>query len=341
MSDSLNSRLNNITEKFSSSKYPYLPKKNLLIEVTNSCNCNCIFCANNKMTRRRNFIDEKIVYRLLKEAYDLGVREVGFYTTGEPLLNPKLEEYITYAKKLGYIYTYITTNGILLNDKRIKSLVNSCVDSIKISINAINKEDYKFIHGVDKFEVVMNNLKNLYNYRKENNSKYKIFVSYVATKYTDIDINEIKNFFKDYCDEVGIINVRNQNGMMPEICNFSCENGKNKIKSERNIPCHYVFNTINVTCEGYLSACCTDFQNYLVYADLNKVSLKEAWHNEIITELREKHLHNKIDNTLCYNCIHSNKEMPNPLLKDLASKFNGICEDDKILDRIKKYRKED
>ena len=34
--------------------------------------------------------DKKEFDRILKEGYDLGLREVGFYTTGEPLLNKKL-----------------------------------------------------------------------------------------------------------------------------------------------------------------------------------------------------------------------------------------------------------
>ena len=32
--------------------------------------------------------------KILKEAYNLGTREVGFYGTGEPLVDNNLEEYI-------------------------------------------------------------------------------------------------------------------------------------------------------------------------------------------------------------------------------------------------------
>lgn len=141
--------------------------------------------------------------------------------------------------------------------------------------------------------------------RKEKNKNFKIFVSYISTRYTDYSVAIIKDNFKKYCDEIVIVNVRNQSGMMPEINHLlSCKNKDNKIQAERMVPCHYVFDTINITCEGYLTACCTDFENYLAYADLNKVSLKEAWNNEIITLLREKHLENKLNNTLCYNCIN-------------------------------------
>lgn len=337
----LNNRLNEITNLDNKQLYPPFPKKNLLIEVTNACNCNCIFCANNKMQRKRKNINKELVIKVLNEAFELGTREVGFYTTGEALLNNELAEYIKIAKKIGFNYVYLTTNAILLNESKVEELVNVGIDSIKLSINAINNRDYKFIHGIDAYEKVMNNLKNLYNYRKNKKLKYKIYVSYISTRYTDYDINKIKDNFSNWCDEVAIVNVRNQSGMMPEIISLlSCYNTNDKIQAERLVPCHYVFNTINVTSEGYLTACCTDFENYLVYADLNKTSLKEAWHNELITELRKKHLKNNLRDTLCNNCINNSKCIPKPLSKKhIESEINEtIFKSNKVENRINKYQ---
>lgn len=116
--------------------------KNMLLEVTNICNDCCIFCANQKSTRKRGFIEKELAKKILKEAYELGTRDVGFYATGEPLVNKDLEEYIRYAKELGYKYTYITTNGALMDKERAKSIIDAGIDSVKFSINASNKKDY-------------------------------------------------------------------------------------------------------------------------------------------------------------------------------------------------------
>lgn len=321
---------------------PKMPNKNLLIEVTNKCNCNCIFCANSKMIRKRKFIDKNLVKKVLTEAYDLGVKEVGFYTTGESLLNPDLSSYIKLAKSIGYKYVYITTNGILLNEKKVKEIVDSGIDSIKLSINAINKEDYKLIHGVDFYDKVFDNLKRLYEYRKNKKLSFNIFVSYIATRYTDYNTEDIKKNFMNYSDEVVIINVRNQSGMMPEISELlSCKKEEGKIESKRLVPCHYVFDTINVSCEGYLTACCTDFENYLAYADLNKTSLKEAWNNKIITELRRKHLKNKLEGTLCYNCIYNSHVNPMPLSKEFTETetLENALQSSVVIKRLKKNNK--
>lgn len=66
-----------------------------------------------------------------------------------------------------------------------------------------------------------------------------------------------------------------------------------------------------------------DFQNYLAYADINNTSIKEAWQNEFITNLRRKHLYNNIEGTICNNCINGVFREVKPLRKELSTRFYG------------------
>lgn len=338
--DSIEDKIEDIFDKKDKALYPVFPKKNLLIEISNYCNSSCIFCANRKMTRPRREIDPNFLEKILKEAYQLGAREVGYYTTGEPLLNKNLEKYIYIAKKIGYQYIYITTNGILANIDKMKTLIAAGLNSIKFSINAINENEYKFVHGVSAYKIVMNNLTNLYNYKKESFKDFKVYVSYVATRYTEHDNKTIKNHFKNKCDKVIIVNARNQSGMVPEINSLlSPVNQDCRVQANRVLPCHYTFDCVIVTVEGYLDACCTDFQNYLAYADLNKVSLREAWTNDTITELRNKQKNNNLIGTLCDNCINNSLNVPQPLCRDLYSPMqDDVFTDFSIVEeKIKKF----
>ncbi len=334
-------KIEDIFDKKDKPLYPDFPKKNLLIEISNYCNSSCIFCANRKMTRKKKEINPMFLKRILKEAYELGAREVGFYTTGEPLLNKNLEYYISLAKKIGYQYIYITTNGILANIDRMKKLINAGLNSIKFSINAINENEYKFVHGISAYNIVMNNLTDLYNYKKESLIEFNVYVSYVATRYTEYDNDVIVSNFSDKCDKVIIVNARNQSGMMPEINSLLAPiNQDCKIQANRVLPCHYTFDCAIITVEGYLNACCTDFQNYLAYADLNKTSLKKAWTNDVITELRRKQKNNDLKGTLCDNCINNSTDIPKPLSSDLYSPMKSIVFTDfsLIKERIKNFK---
>lgn len=294
--------------------------KNMLIELTNICNHNCIFCANSKMTRKKGNIDENFLFRILKEAFDEGTTEVGFYATGEPFVSKNLALYVTKAKDIGYKYVYITTNGALATPERTREVIEAGVDSIKFSINAGTKETYKSTHGKDEFDIVIDNLRYISDYRKKNNKNFKIFVSSIVTRYSESEKKILEEKLKDISDDIVFINVANQGGMMYEINeNLSINGDEYLIKK---MPCSLPFNSLHVTYEGYLTSCCIDFQNYLTVADLNKVSIKEAWNSEIFIELRKKHLENSIEGTLCYNCIYNKNEGVDPLIPEHATFYD-------------------
>ena len=337
--DKLKKRINDVINPSIYNENPDFPKKGMLIEITNLCNDACIFCYNKNMVREKGFIEPALVDRVLNEAYELGMREVGFYTTGEPLLNKSLEEYIFKAKTIGYEYVYITTNGVLADINRMEKLIGNGLNSIKFSINAIDNDEYTFIHGKNDFEKVITNLKKLYNYKLKNNISINIFVSYIKTKYNDRNIKEIKDFFNDICDEVVIMNVENQGGLQPEINDLLLSHSDVELDTTKKLPCSYPFKSVIITREGYLTACCLDFQNYLAYADLNKTSLKEAWGNEVIRKLRREQLESNSSNTICSNCVYNTNVQPVPLVEKLSSKFdyNDIKREKCIIKRINKY----
>ena len=66
--------------------------KYIFIELTNHCNYSCTFCPDGIMTRKRQFMDADLVYRLLDEIADKGLTDepIQLHLMGEPLLHPDL-----------------------------------------------------------------------------------------------------------------------------------------------------------------------------------------------------------------------------------------------------------
>ena len=318
----LNSRLK-AKKRFFRLLIPPFPKKNLLIEVTNFCNHSCVFCANSKMKRQRGFIDERFVSRILREAHDLGTGEVGLYATGEPLINKNIASYVKEAKNVGYSYVYITTNGALLTKERAAELIEGGVDSIKFSINAGTTETYKAIHGKDDFNTVINNLQFVSKYRKECKSNLRLFASCIVNKLNICEKELLQNEIKEYVDDIAFINVRNQGGLMYDETNKLMVDDDAALADGR-VPCSMVFNSLTITHEGYLTACCVDFENYLIIADLNKMSLKDAWESEVFQNLRKRHLENNLKNTMCFNCLYNKKEPITPFVELYKSEGETI-----------------
>lgn len=138
------------------SLYPAFPKI-LKIDACNTCNYNCIFCPQSAQHNKKGCIDKDLCLKVMEDAYEAGARELCLSMTGEPLLNRDLEAYVAYAKELGYSYVFFNTNGYLLTRERSEKLLESGLDSIKISLNA--SHSYALVHGVDGLDQVSDNVK--------------------------------------------------------------------------------------------------------------------------------------------------------------------------------------
>jgi cytidyltransferase-like protein len=311
---------------------PPFPRTNFLIETSNACNHNCIFCAHQKMKRKVGKIETEFLYDILAQAYSLGTREVGFYATGEPFLVPELPSYIKKAKEIGYEYVYLTTNGALATPERIRAVIDAGLDSIKFSINAPERKMYEFIHGRDDFNTVMEHLKYLNDYRKETSKQYKIFVTGILTRYTEYMKDDYFTVFKGLADEVVFKNVYNQGGYMPEIETLL----KCYTDNEQYRRCNLPFDAISITCEGYLSVENADYNNMLTVANLNEVRLKDAWYGEKMKQIRQAFIDDRLGGLVCDGCIHHAARPSEPVMPQLSVQIPKIYSDDKIKERIEK-----
>ena len=196
--------------------YPPYPLKGLHIELSNVCNHQCLFCANRKMSRKKGFIDEDFLRRILKEAYEEGFREVGYYANGEPFVSPRLAQYISWAKEIGFTYVYIDTNGGATEFDKIEEAIDAGLDSIKFSINGTSRENYKLIHGRDDFDRAINNLKKTYSYKKELTRPLNVYVSVCVTRYIEDSLEEFVDYCRQYCDDLVTNSVVEMGGYMTE-----------------------------------------------------------------------------------------------------------------------------
>ena len=297
----------------------------LRLELSNICNHKCLCCPNSKMKRKRCHMPSELVYRLLKEGEELGIKEVGLFIAGEPFVSPELEDYIKFAKEHSYEYVFITTNGALATPARLEKVIDAGIDSIKFSINAGTRESYKVVHGRDDYDKVFEHLKHADQYRKRKNAKVKLMTSFVVTKYTKDEIDMHYNKILPYVDDICFFNAESFGGQMEEeIKELRVKIDNDKMPQytiPNKIPCVELFKTICVTAEGFMTCCCSEAFNYLVVEDVNSMLLREAWHSESMQNIRRRHIEGNIDGTQCYKCIYGKeKGKTEPLNKELYIK---------------------
>ena len=247
------------------------------------------------MTRNIKRIDNDKLIEIMQDSFDCGARELGFYTTGEPFIYKNIEKIIKKSKDIGFEYTYISTNGALAIPSKAEKVIEAGIDSIKFSINAFDKYDYNLVHGKDEWDLVLKNLKFISEYRRKNKKKFRLYVSSIVTNITEKKIKGFKKILNGIVDEIQLSAVHAQGGYMLKAYDLLKVSNSvadsldiNFNKTKKSDICTIPFNRLHVTCEGYLTACCVDYQNYLTIADLNLVSIGDAWKSKAFRELREK-----------------------------------------------------
>ena len=214
------------------------------VETTNICNHGCVFCAYTKMERPKRHIDKEMFIKIIKDCYDLGSREIGLFSGAEPMTCKWLDEYVKICKEIGYTYSYISSNGALGNTDKYLKVINAGLDSIKFSVNGGNREIYKKIHGKDDFEKVINNIKAINKFRKENKKKLWLGISFVATDVSRNSFEELKKIIEEDVDEIIMYEANNQSGQVDA---FPIE--------ENRKDCSLPFAKAHFTAEGYMRAC--------------------------------------------------------------------------------------
>jgi hypothetical protein len=264
-------------------------------ETTNICNHGCQFCAYTKMERPKRHMDRGVFERLVKEAYDLGAREIGLFSGAEPLTCKWLDEYVAYAHAVGYEYSYISTNGVLGGTERIKRVIDAGLRSIKFSINGGTRESYRRVHGKDDFEKALANVRFVSAYRKSLPHRVYLSVSFVECADSAGTFDQLKALVGDDVDEIVRYQADHQVGQVEGL------------PQTWFAECPLPFKKAHFSVEGYLRVCCNDYENMLAVEDLAGTSLMEAWHSERFRSIRRQHIEDRLEGTQCGKCIRGQK----------------------------------
>ncbi len=109
----------------------------LLAELTHRCPLQCPYCSNPLALEKAGVeLDTATWLRVLGEAAELGVLQVSF-SGGEPTLRRDLEELVARAAGLG-LYSNLITAGVLLDEARLRALVEAGLDHLQLSVQDAN-----------------------------------------------------------------------------------------------------------------------------------------------------------------------------------------------------------
>ncbi len=138
----------------------------LVVDPHHKCNTNCTHCwvHTPKIKHTKDFLNTSFPLdrfkKLVDDAADMNVETMILQGDGEPLLHPHLTEMLRYGRSKGLDMRFFT-NGILLNEKIAKLVIEIGVKEIYCSFPAGTAETYKKINQIQKPETYNKVVKNL------------------------------------------------------------------------------------------------------------------------------------------------------------------------------------
>jgi len=285
-----------------------LNPQTLLIELTNICNANCIYCGYSSMKREKGVMGTDIFKQLIDEFDGRGGGNINLTgIVGEPLIDSDLIDKIKYARTKGNIRNIkVSTNGILLEKIGIEKMLESGIDSILINIGGMDSKTYTRLFGLDAFCMVYENIKNLLvsNRLKGNRVVLTVVIKIVSTN----EVLRSKNYLK-LKDAAGRCNAKIIFDSTYDSWGgrISDDNmiGEMKLKRSRKKEecCSLLFNTLTVTWNADVVPCCRDIDGAIVLGNIMEQSIDEIWRGDRIKDLRKSFTEGNIS-PMCSRCGH-------------------------------------
>ena len=288
----------------------------LRISVIDRCNLRCVYCMPEEGIESIPH-DEILTYdeilRICEIVSELGIRKIKI-TGGEPLVRKDIVNLIRDIKNIDKIeQVTLTTNGILLHEM-LDDLYDAGIDAINISLDTLNKDNFKKITRRDGLEKVLMSIDKAYDLGirvkinclaiRDFNLRELVEIASFAKdreidvrfielmpigfgkKYTQIDNDEILSILESRFGTFEIVTEKRGNGPAKYYRNQNMKGCIGFISAISHEFCESC-NRIRLTSSGFLKLC-------LHY---NKgIDLKEPIRNGISDEDLKKLIHDTIWN---------------------------------------------
>lgn len=287
----------------------------LYIEGTNICNAKCVFCAYPEMERPKKVMTMEFFRSVIDQYVAMGGTEVDLTPiVGDPFVDGQIIERLKYLESKPELRRYhFFTNAIGMRPELGRQMLPfGSRLRVYISFGGFDRETYHKVFGVDKFEVVVPNIKALIEAKREAKSDLGLQVNLRTPR----DNN--KGEFWEY-----LLEAKRQ-GVIELTWMGAYDSWAGHIKDHeltevglvpRGMPpkrgaCHRLLTSPVVLADGRVNACaCRDVEASLIIGDLTKQSLAEVLSGPELYKLVDQHAKNELPE-VCQRCTYYDSILP-------------------------------
>ncbi|MBF0613473.1 MAG: SPASM domain-containing protein [Magnetococcales bacterium] len=288
----------------------------MYVETTNRCNLRCTYCPlslPDYKDRVGGFLtlsmeDFTKICRDIQEGGRLKV--LRFYFMGEPLVNPHLPEMIALARRMEVAERLeLTSNGVLLDEKRSLALLDSGLDYLRISISSVDPVRHAKVTATKvKVETIRQNVLAFRRLRDGlGMSRPFLYVKMLQSE-SEEENQAFIHMYQKVADEICLEKPMNWDNRLEYDLIKATYGEENKLDLTASFPypkavCPFPFYTLVVSVNGDVTVCCVDWNKDTKVGNIHESTLSEIWQGERLRQLRLLHLNRQRDqNPSCCNC---------------------------------------
>lgn len=290
------------------------PFEQIRIEASSICNLRCQHCPtgtwSNQQRNFRGLLDPGLFENLIGQLKEMPqVQGACMYFGGEALINKKLPEMLLRLKQETNIkHTWLSTNGMLLDEEMALRLVASGVDKMAISIDGRSPEDNDRLRLGASYVKVRENALRFKKLAEGLPIQVRIDNSFVAHEgeFVDYCFPEVPGFIRE--DFPGFVHNSIYAKRWPLIDEELSSYAALRFARWRGYKtvCMEPFKEICVRANGDVVPCCYDITSHLVLGNAKEQSLLEIWNGKPYRKLRQSIASNGIIGglpRLCRECV--------------------------------------
>jgi MoaA/NifB/PqqE/SkfB family radical SAM enzyme len=245
---------------------PIIPRY-IDLELTNGCPADCPMCPRDKLPKI-GIMSEETFNNVLRAIKDFGKTQVvSLCGIGEPLIHPKVFEYIARLKTLKVEQIGLITGGEKLTPEVFEKLKTLKVNFIEVSIQAVGEHLYSKLMPGLRLEKVLENLEYI---AKNQSPELHFSLSTVVHQLNKYHIHEISSYARARNLKLALRDIHSRGGnvtdpelLAPAVVKHTPHSCK-------------IFELINfISWTGDVQACCHDIERNYIIGNINQKNFYE------------------------------------------------------------------
>ena len=292
------------------------------VEPTYYCNLKCPMCPRvvEQDGRKNSHMNPVLWGKILKECKANGLRSMLMDHEAESMMNPRFFEMVQQVKDAGVIDIWLHTNANLLTKERSEILIDSGINKINFSIDAVSEKTYDKVRPGGNYQRVLKNVKDFLKIKlKKGAIDVRTRVSFVVM---DENKHEKKEFFDLWKDKPGINLITYQN--MIDFNGFNTADDDSSLsedeidkkyciqRASKSFHCSQPWEMPIITVTGDVLPCGTPVQgsnkDFVLGNIMDGDTIASCWNGERMRNIRELHNNGEwYKNKQCRTCVQSLK----------------------------------